>query len=158
MSPVGFYRPILTLSMRAFGPRNSAYAFWTTTDIPTYIYHAKSRLNTPVWGSLRSPNYSSVVTFKLSVSPPPRKILDPSQFNVFIGSYDTQCLIQRGLGLPTPKQSPLPSKPPGVHINYIMSCQGLIQGQGGGGGTYHQLHTLRLIFFLVWRKGNILIA
>ena len=22
-----------------------------------YIYHAKSRLNTPVWGSLRSPNY-----------------------------------------------------------------------------------------------------
>ena len=48
--------------MRAFGPRNSAYAFWTTTDIPTdrptYIYHAKSRLNTPVWGSLRSPNNS----------------------------------------------------------------------------------------------------
>ena len=60
MSLVGFYRPILTLSMRAFGPRNSAYAFWNTTDIPTdrptYIYHAKSRLNTPVWGSLRSPN------------------------------------------------------------------------------------------------------
>ena len=28
-----------------------------TYDIPTtYIYHAKSRLNTPVWGSLRSPN------------------------------------------------------------------------------------------------------
>ena len=23
----------------------------------TYIYHAKSRLNTPVWGSLRSPKY-----------------------------------------------------------------------------------------------------
>ena len=22
-----------------------------------YIYHAKSRLNTPVWGSLHSPNY-----------------------------------------------------------------------------------------------------
>ena len=43
--------------MRAFGPRNSAYAFWTTTDTHTYIYHAKSRLNTPVWGSLRSPNY-----------------------------------------------------------------------------------------------------
>ena len=35
---VGFYRPILTLSMRAFGPRISAYAFWTTTDIPTDIY------------------------------------------------------------------------------------------------------------------------
>ena len=34
--PVGFYRPILTLSMRAFGPRNSAYAFWTTTDTHTY--------------------------------------------------------------------------------------------------------------------------
>ena len=33
---------------------------WHTTDIHTdiiiYIYHAKSRLNTPVWGSLRSPN------------------------------------------------------------------------------------------------------
>ena len=55
---VGFYRTILTLSMRAFGTRISAYAFWTTTDIPTYIYHAKSRLNTPVWGSLRSPNKS----------------------------------------------------------------------------------------------------
>ena len=34
---VGFYRTILTLSMRAFGPRISAYAFWTTTDIHTYI-------------------------------------------------------------------------------------------------------------------------
>ena len=33
---VGFYCPILTLSMRAFGPRISAYAFWTTTDIHTY--------------------------------------------------------------------------------------------------------------------------
>ena len=50
-----------------FGPHNSAYAFLDTTDIPTnrptdrpthiYIqYHAKSRLNTSVWGSLRSPN------------------------------------------------------------------------------------------------------
>ena len=35
---VGFYRPILTLSMRAFGPCISAYAFWTTTDIHTNIY------------------------------------------------------------------------------------------------------------------------
>ena len=26
--------------------------------IYTYIYHAKSRLNTPVWGSLRSPNHT----------------------------------------------------------------------------------------------------
>ena len=34
---VGFYRTILTLSMRAFGPRISAYAFWTTTDIPREI-------------------------------------------------------------------------------------------------------------------------
>ena len=34
---VGFYRTILTLSLRAFGPRISAYAFWTTTDIHTYI-------------------------------------------------------------------------------------------------------------------------
>ena len=43
--------------MRAFGPRISAYAFWTMTDIHTDI-HAKSRLNTPVWGSFRSPNYT----------------------------------------------------------------------------------------------------
>ena len=35
--------------MRAFGPRNSAYAFLDTTDIHTDI--PKSRLNTPVWGS-----------------------------------------------------------------------------------------------------------
>ena len=27
------------------------------TDQPTDIYHPKSRLNTPVWGSLRSPSY-----------------------------------------------------------------------------------------------------
>ena len=26
----------------------------------SYIYHAKSRLNTPVWGSLRSPNYTEI--------------------------------------------------------------------------------------------------
>ena len=60
VSLVGFYHPILTLSMHAFGPRNSAYAFWTTTDTHIYIYHAKSRLNTAMWGSLRSPNYSPV--------------------------------------------------------------------------------------------------
>ena len=47
----------------ARGLRNSAYAVNLTyktyrhTYIYTYIYHAKSRLNTPVWGSLRSPNY-----------------------------------------------------------------------------------------------------
>ena len=28
---VRFYRPISDLSMRAFGPSNSAYAFWPTT-------------------------------------------------------------------------------------------------------------------------------
>ena len=43
MTLVGFYRPIVTLSMRAFGPRNSAYAFWTTTDTCTYIYIYISR-------------------------------------------------------------------------------------------------------------------
>ena len=49
----------------ARGLRNSAYAVNLTYDRHTYrhtyihtdIYHAKSRLNTPVWGSLRSPNY-----------------------------------------------------------------------------------------------------
>ena len=43
------------LSMRVFGPRNSAYALWhTKTYKLTHIYHAKSQLNTPVWDSLRS--------------------------------------------------------------------------------------------------------
>ena len=49
-----------TLSMRMFGPRNSAYAVNLTYETyrqHIYIYHAKSRLNTPVWGSLRLPNY-----------------------------------------------------------------------------------------------------
>ena len=27
-----------------------------------YIYHAKSRLNTTVWGSLRSPNYDNKIS------------------------------------------------------------------------------------------------
>ena len=47
---VGFYRTILTLSMRAFGPRVSAYAFWTTTDTyrPTYIYILEKWF--PLWG------------------------------------------------------------------------------------------------------------
>ena len=42
----------------ARGLRNSAYAVNLTYETyrHTYIYHAKSRLNTPVWGSLRSPN------------------------------------------------------------------------------------------------------
>ena len=63
MSRVGFNRPKLILSMCVFGPRNSAYAFWHTADIQTddiymLLYHGKSRLNTQVWGSLCSPNYS----------------------------------------------------------------------------------------------------
>ena len=33
----------------------------------SYIYHAKSRLNTPVWGSLRSPNYSNNSLFPSSL-------------------------------------------------------------------------------------------
>ena len=43
----------------ARGLRNSAYAVNLTYETyrhTYYIYHAKSRLNTPVWGSLRSPN------------------------------------------------------------------------------------------------------
>ena len=58
-----FKRPKLTLSIRMFGPRNSAYAFWHMVDIcirtyrHIYVYHAKSQLNSPLWGSLRSPNY-----------------------------------------------------------------------------------------------------
>ena len=55
-----FNRP-MTLSMHVFGPRNSAHAFfayvffvWFPIDKPTH--HAKSQLNTPVWGLIRSPN------------------------------------------------------------------------------------------------------
>ena len=44
----------------ACGPRNSTYAVNLTYDRHTLIYHAKSRLNTPVWGSLRSPNYAQL--------------------------------------------------------------------------------------------------
>ena len=46
----------------ARGLRNSAYAVNLTYEtyrhiyIYIHIYHAKSQLNTPVWGSLRSPN------------------------------------------------------------------------------------------------------
>ena len=56
-----------TLSMRVFGPRNSAYAVNLTYETyrqHIYIYHAKSRLNTPVWGSLRSPNNRKKFTSK----------------------------------------------------------------------------------------------
>ena len=53
------------------GLRISAYAVNLTYDRHTYrhiyIYHAKSRLNTPVWGSLRSPNYRVVNYFDISV-------------------------------------------------------------------------------------------
>ena len=44
VSQVGFNLPKLTLSMRVFGPRNSAYAFWDMTDIHIiYIYNYISR-------------------------------------------------------------------------------------------------------------------
>ena len=33
-------------------------SYYTLTRVISLIYHAKSRLNTPVWGSLRSPNYT----------------------------------------------------------------------------------------------------
>ena len=42
---VGFYRTLLTLSMRAFGPRISAYAFWTTTDIHTDIHYISREIS-----------------------------------------------------------------------------------------------------------------
>ena len=62
MSQVIFNCP--KLSMRIFGPRNTAYALWhTKTYKPTHIYHAKSRLNTPVWGSLCSPNIGTICTY-----------------------------------------------------------------------------------------------
>ena len=58
-----------------FGPRNYAHAFWHTyflygfpLDKPTYrhayIYHAKYQLNSPVWGSLRSPNQNTAETYR----------------------------------------------------------------------------------------------
>ena len=42
------------------GNLSGVYHFYTmavtaATMVQIYIYHAKSRLNTPVWGSLRSP-------------------------------------------------------------------------------------------------------
>ena len=52
-----FKLPKLTLNMRMFGLHISSHAFWhfhRIIDKPTYqhtyIYHAKSRLNSPVWG------------------------------------------------------------------------------------------------------------
>ena len=47
------------------GNLSGVYHFYTMAvtasnhgiNIYIYIYHAKSRLNTPVWGALRSPNY-----------------------------------------------------------------------------------------------------
>ena len=55
VSQVCFNRPKLTLSMRVFGQVILCAHFGPRRH--TYIYHVKSRLNTPVWGSLRSPNY-----------------------------------------------------------------------------------------------------
>ena len=57
MSQFGFTCPKRTLSMCMFGPCNSAHALGIRivfvdkpTYIPTYIYHAKSLLNTPQCG------------------------------------------------------------------------------------------------------------
>ena len=52
---VGFNRTILTLSMLAFGPRHDRHLLFII------IYHAKSRLNSPMWGSLRSSIYSIIL-------------------------------------------------------------------------------------------------
>ena len=38
------------------GKRSNISSYSTLTRVISLIYHAKSRLNTPVWGSLRSPN------------------------------------------------------------------------------------------------------
>ena len=36
--------------------------------VNTYIYHAKSRLNTPVWGSLSSPNFAWYINVGIIMS------------------------------------------------------------------------------------------
>ena len=86
------------LSMRVFGPRNSAYALWhTKTYKPTHIYHAKSRLNTPVWDSLRS--RASELIF---CSCPLKPLIHPSQpssslscaFFFFSGSHPNSISYQ----------------------------------------------------------------
>ena len=51
-------RPKLTLSMRMFG-HVILRAHFGPRQTLNIIYHAKSRLNTPEWGSLRLPNYIS---------------------------------------------------------------------------------------------------
>ena len=59
---VGFTHPKLTLNMRVFGAcaclghMIPPTHFGTRQTTDRHIYHVKSRLNTPVWGSLRSPN------------------------------------------------------------------------------------------------------
>ena len=53
----------------ARGLRNSAYAVNLTYETyrqHIYIYHAKSRLNTPVWGSLHSPNYVDAILNRIT--------------------------------------------------------------------------------------------
>ena len=51
----GTGRILLTLSMRAFGPRISAYAFWTTTDIHTdIIIYIFTRKMVPIMGRASS--------------------------------------------------------------------------------------------------------
>ena len=49
-----YVKTVLTIwSVSQFAIFKNMHVF---ADPITYIYHAKSRLNTPVWGSLRSPN------------------------------------------------------------------------------------------------------
>ena len=70
LSRVGFTRPKLSLSMRA---RNSAYAFWYTTDIPTdrptdtYISREIS-IEHPSVGLLCSPNYKTFQSPEIFIS------------------------------------------------------------------------------------------
>ena len=55
----------MTLSMRVGHVIPPTQLIWHTRHTATYIYHVKSRLNTPVWGSLRSPNKLSFENKKL---------------------------------------------------------------------------------------------
>ena len=53
----GLYGIYTSLGPSALGSVNSVQTFTSWYNL--YIYHAKSRLNTPVWGSLRSPNHQT---------------------------------------------------------------------------------------------------
>ena len=43
---------------------------WAGEVCNKYIYHAKSRLDTPVWGLLRSPNYIYNISREISIEHP----------------------------------------------------------------------------------------